>query len=703
MKYVTSETGKNPKGYPTLEKTALKKNPNFVNEITIVKTPEVTIKMAETFEITPEITPATTPVFVGSQESLFETPVKTEENISVDLSNIHIYPESEVLVDSYSRYDFDKFNPIQSRTLEICKEDKNLVICTSTGSGKTISAEILMDDALETGSVVYTAPLKALAEEKFVEWNKTYPEKDILIITGDHNLTTSKLTLMNQADIIIMTTEMLHSRISNLKNSHTWINKCTLLINDEAHLITDSSRGAVVEVAIMGFTKINKKARLVSLSATLPGNDKLGAWLGALNNKETNIIQSNWRPVELQVMFPIYREVKYSSERIDYWKTEDNKQALAMDIIQKYFNEKFIVFCHSKAMGRKMVKKIRSLGVACEFHNADKNKIERQDIEEDFKNPNGNVRILVATSTLSQGLNTPAENVIVMGWHRGINDVEPYEVIQEAGRAGRIGYCDGIGKAFILTPDTSFQSYVNSFYNAGDIKSQLAASKHTLAFQILCEIKNGSTNIDSIIKEDHNGLVSTRLGDVAIKMYYSPFDIFQMFKNGWRASNAGFTDEEVCLMFGDIPSEQRDYLLQEEKEIYQNLVSTLNVDSLPGHIMVAAWLALEGSKTSGSLTANVRNFRFDIERKITAIKLIDANIARWNQKSLWETLELRFKYGIPEEIIELVKIPGVGGATAKKLYKNGICNLEDLRNETRPLHNLVAPQFANKIKQFLNQ
>lgn len=156
-------------------------------------------------------------------------------------------------------------------------------------------------------------------------------------------------------------------------------------------------------------------------------------------------------------------------------------------------------------------------------------------------------------------------------------------------------------------------------------------------------------------------------------------------------------------MFGDIPSEQRDYLLQEEKEIYQNLVSTLNVDSLSGHIMVAAWLALEGSKTSGSLTANVRNFRFDIERKITAIKLIDANIARWNQKSLWETLELRFKYGIPEEIIELVKIPGVGGATAKKLYKNGICNLEDLRNETRPLHNLVAPQFANKIKQFLNQ
>lgn len=52
-----------------------------------------------------------------------------------------------------------------------------------------------------------------------------------------------------------------------------------------------------------------------------------------------------------------------------------------------------------------------------------------------------------------------------------------------------------------------------------------------------------------------------------------------------------------------------------------------------------------------------------------------------------ETLRTRVKYGIKEEVAELVNIKGVGRKRGRLLYKNGIKTIEDLK--TAPIEKLL--------------
>lgn len=96
-------------------------------------------------------------------------------------------------------------------------------------------------------------------------------------------------------------------------------------------------------------------------------------------------------------------------------------------------------------------------GVA--FHNSDLNREERQAIERGFCQTNSGIRVLVATSTVAAGVNTPASTVVIVetGFQGGGN-VTPYSVAQYknmAGRAGRLGF-ETEGKAIVLA-ETIFE------------------------------------------------------------------------------------------------------------------------------------------------------------------------------------------------------------------------------------------------------
>ena len=79
-------------------------------------------------------------------------------------------------------------------------------------------------------------------------------------------------------------------------------------------------------------------------------------------------------------------------------------------------------------------------------------KEERELVESLFRRSDG-VNILVATPTLAQGMNLPAEAVILAGderWDGEQNDqenLEAHELLNAAGRAGRAGYS---AKGFVL-------------------------------------------------------------------------------------------------------------------------------------------------------------------------------------------------------------------------------------------------------------
>jgi ATP-dependent RNA helicase HelY len=191
------------------------------------------------------------------------------------------------LLDAFSaRVDFG----LDSFQIEACAalEDGNSVLVAApTGAGKTVVAEFALFLAMQQkrAKVFYTAPIKALSNQKFQEFTAEYGAENVGLLTGDTNINAS-------ARIVVMTTEVLRNMIyadSDLLNDLAYV------VMDEVHYLADRFRGAVWEEVII---HLSSDVRLVSLSATVSNAEEFGDWLQAVRG-ETSVIVSEERPVPL--------------------------------------------------------------------------------------------------------------------------------------------------------------------------------------------------------------------------------------------------------------------------------------------------------------------------------------------------------------------------------------------------------------------
>lgn len=182
-------------------------------------------------------------------------------------------------------------------------ENKNLLVCTPTASGKTLIAEIAMLNSIynNVGKAIYIVPLKALASEKFKEFKKRYTDIRIALSIGD---TDSADNYLKSFDLIITTSEKLDSLI---RHNALWLKFVHVVIIDEVHLLNDASRGPTLEIVITLLRRILKKMQLIALSATIGNPKELAGWLNA------ELVEDNWRPVEL-------KKGVYLDGEIDFYK-----------------------------------------------------------------------------------------------------------------------------------------------------------------------------------------------------------------------------------------------------------------------------------------------------------------------------------------------------------------------------------------------
>jgi superfamily II RNA helicase len=106
----------------------------------------------------------------------------------------------------YKEY-FDKYpyrlSNFQKFALEAIVEGDHVLVTAHTGSGKTLPAEFAIEYFVGKGKkVIYTAPIKALSNQKFYEFGKKYKNISFGILTGD-------IKSNPEADVLIMTTEIL--------------------------------------------------------------------------------------------------------------------------------------------------------------------------------------------------------------------------------------------------------------------------------------------------------------------------------------------------------------------------------------------------------------------------------------------------------------------------------------------------------------
>ena len=410
----------------------------------------------------------------------------------------------------------------------------------------------------------------------------------------------------------------------------------------------------------------------------------------------------------------------------------------AADIISKYLKkseqdelEKISKKILGKNEHTQLVKTLAELvkkGVA--FHHAGLNQNCRETIETEFRK--GTIKLLSSTPTLASGVNLPARRVVIASivrYNSRIGANRPISILeykQLCGRAGRPQY-DDYGEAIIvgnansselidhyingepepieskITEDKSLRIHVLStiVINPGikkdeiiDFFSQtlggLQSRKSTLKFGVDIALRY-LMDEDFLIKKGER-FVATEFGKKASRLYIDPLTATYFrtaIKNvsEGKKHTFGFLHliSESEEFFPKFSLRKKDYeaasLLIENKTI--ELIEPISeYDCSRSLLALDAWIT-ESSEMS--LSDNLKIESGDMHRMVETadwllycLRELAKQLERVDLLDELDIIRKRINYGIREELLELVKIKGVGRIRARKLFKHGIKNLDDL-------------------------
>ncbi|MCK4809982.1 MAG: DEAD/DEAH box helicase [Candidatus Omnitrophica bacterium] len=229
-----------------------------------------------------------------------------------------------------------KLDRFQEEAINFADKGYSVIVSAPTGAGKTLIAEYIIEDCVKRGKgIIYTAPIKALSNQKFRDFSGKYP-KSTGILTGDVGINQS-------CPILIMTTEIFRNNIlSNpLKlKDRAWV------IFDEIHYLDDIERGTVWEESII---LLPKHMRMLALSATIPNISEFVKWLEFIHAFPLKTIIEKERPVPLHFHFQCNNKV-FSNfqefEESDYLKKNLKDKYLSKRLRSPFKPNKLATLAH---------------------------------------------------------------------------------------------------------------------------------------------------------------------------------------------------------------------------------------------------------------------------------------------------------------------------------------------------------------------
>ena len=179
--------------------------------------------------------------------------------------------------------------PAQESAILELFEEKNVILNTPTGSGKSLVAAGLHFKALAQGKrSIYTCPIKALVNEKWLALCREFGPENVGLSTGDASVN-------RDAPILCCTAEILANialREGPQANLHE-------VIMDEFHYYSDRERGVAWQVPLLTLPQ----ARFLLMSATLGETVFFEEALTRLNRRQSVTVASSHRPVPLDYAY----------------------------------------------------------------------------------------------------------------------------------------------------------------------------------------------------------------------------------------------------------------------------------------------------------------------------------------------------------------------------------------------------------------
>ena len=334
--------------------------------------------------------------------------------------------------------------PAQEEAILELFEEKNVILNTPTGSGKSLVAAALHFKGIAQGKrSVYTCPIKALVNEKWLALCREFGPENVGLSTGDASVN-------RNAPILCCTAEIL----ANIALRDGDRAKVDDVIMDEFHWYADRDRGVAWQVPLLTLPQ----ARFLLMSATLGDTTFFEEELTKRNRLPTVAVKSSDRPVPLEFAYseiplaqtleklaaegkaPVYvvhfTQAEAAQSAQDFTSinvcTREEKNQIANEIMGFKFTSPY---------GPEIRKWLKhGIGI----HHAGLLPKYRVLIEQLAQR--GLLKIICGTDTLGVGINVPIRTVLFTrlckfdGQKTGILSARDFHQI--SGRAGRKGFDD---------------------------------------------------------------------------------------------------------------------------------------------------------------------------------------------------------------------------------------------------------------------
>ncbi|MEV0675980.1 DEAD/DEAH box helicase [Actinosynnema sp. NPDC050436] len=370
---------------------------------------------------------------------------------------------------------------------------ESVLVSAPTASGKTLIGEFAAVKAKQKGQrTVFLLPSRALVSEQYERFRTVYGPLGVKAIRATGELRDHLPDLFrSDYDFAVLTYEKFTGLLGSKPDL---LHTIGVLVVDEIQSLFDPNRGPGLEAL---FTRIRlgresgRMPQLVGLSAVLGDPEDLAGWLG------TGLVRSRRRSVPL-VEGVIGTDGRYRSRRSDGVEPGEpnpagrrfvnpvhsgSKEDVLIDLVTELVSQgRQVIVFHgtrkdAKSTAELLAGRLRLMparnainilrrgdvgvtndqlrkclegGVA--FHIADLSDWERQAVEWSFRQEKSEIRVIVATTTLAEGVNLPADAVVIASLkHPGDIDYSVSEYKNMAGRAGRPGQRTDEGQAFIVS------------------------------------------------------------------------------------------------------------------------------------------------------------------------------------------------------------------------------------------------------------
>lgn len=422
---------------------------------------------------------------------------------------------------------------IQALESGLLSSNRGFVVQMPTSAGKTKVAElaILSELIKKPGfKCIYLAPFRALAYEieETLSSVFSYLGYRVSSVVGGFDSNDLENHLMQNSDVIVTTPEKIDLLF---RSKPEFFEDIALIVVDEGHIIEQLERGPKLELLL---TRLKRKisrtgAQFLFISAVIPeiNAKEFAQWL--IGN-EKNVLSTDWKPTRQllgnfywkgQGGFISYPDLKIGENKVAFIpnivvsrkKPGTSRSVPAAKLALAFFKQgPVLVFCgktnYVKSVAKEILKELetvdfkkrlpqcekdfQSIEVAKEWlgdenflikclrrgigiHYGPMPEVLRRAIEDDFKS--GNLKILVATTTLGQGVNLPIKTVIIHSLDifydpnkHEIKYLKVRDFWNICGRAGR-ALKDTEGQIIFITLNRKDLELFNKYKNKENIES----------------------------------------------------------------------------------------------------------------------------------------------------------------------------------------------------------------------------------------